>query len=121
MPVGGVSPLFEQTMMAYVLMFAMDNTTIVSYTNKQGGDTVSLPAPSSSGTIPVVTLPGHSSQGLSRPNQLITMEWHLHTEVTKFFELCGLPTVPQWICFPQSTTAAPPVQCLQYRSHKHCW
>ena len=44
------------------VMIAMDNTSVVSYINKQG-DTVLIPSSSSSGPIPVATLPGHSSSG----------------------------------------------------------
>ena len=65
---------------------AMDNSTVISYINKQGGTRSHTIATSSSGAFYVVTSSQHSSRSkihswlsdsLSSPNQPITTEWSL--------------------------------------------
>ena len=50
-------------------MIAMDNTTVVSYINKQA-DTVLLPCLSSRGPIPVAALIGYSPQSQTYPRHI---------------------------------------------------
>ena len=104
------------------VMIAMDNTTVVSYINKQGG----TDSPSLLGLVvdlflwlqtPDIVLRARHIPGcfnvktdqLSRPNQLITTELSLHLQiVTRIFETLDLQ---QWICLSQSTTPILPSLC----------
>ena len=109
------------------VMIAMDNTSVVSYINKQG-DMVLIPSSSSSGPIPVAALPGHLqarhkpgchsviADHLSRPYQPISIEFSLHPEIAALiFELWGSPNSGQ----KQFTIRSFPSSCLKFPSPEH--
>ena len=89
------------------VMIATDNSTVVSYINKQGGTrsptllrlTVDLFLWLESQSIVVWArhIPGCLNviaDNLSRPNQPIPTEWSLHPEiVSRIFRVCGTPEV----------------------------
>ena len=91
------------------VMIAMDNSTVVSYINKQGGTHSPTLLPL---TVELLWLDMLDSQNiivrtrhipgclnviadhLSRPNQPISTEWSLHPEIVKrIFRVCGTPEV----------------------------
>ena len=111
------------------VMIAMDNSTVVSYINKQGGTrsptllrlTVDLFLWLESQSIIVRArhIPGCLNviaDHLSRPNQPIPTEWSLHPEITsRIFRVWGTPEVDMFATLSNSHLLG---SCLQFRSQE---
>ena len=101
-------------------MTAMDNTTVVSYSNKRGGTRTYSLLRLVADYIPVTTFTGHSPQGQPhsrlaqcecRPSvqdwtkQLISTKYIFHAQIPCWPSSCGSP---RWTCSPQSTSLSFP-------------
>ena len=98
------------------VMVATDNSTVVSYINKQGGTRSStllrltvdllLWLESQSIIVRARHIPGCLNviaDHLSRPNQPIPTEWSLHPEiVSRIFRVCGTPEVDMFATLSNS-------------------